>query len=312
MIFKFGSALLISSVLTISTSFATELNIEHFNTIRTTDKSNIKSQLIKPNTSSQSILLYIQDSKCKPSATQFFNLTKNVSDSVARLYVEKIGESDSQAHHGQCSESFLNNSSIEQRISDYQQVIADLRNNANWWDKTLYIIGEAEGGLIAGLLAENTPETAKLAILSFGGGMTMSEAWIANITKTMQASGKSTAEIDEMQLSAATFFKDKISKSTSKTEIAPNITFKWWASVVNVRLSDTLAKLDLPIYIAHGTEDTKIPVESAQKVADLFSNLGKDNLVYNEYTGTIKNVSKCNTRSTTKPVFTDAVNWLLN
>ncbi len=312
MILKNIATILVSFPLTLSISFANEITIESFDTIRQNDKSVIRSQLVKNSNATQSILLYIQDSKCKSSATKFFKLTDSIKQSTARLYVQKIGESDIQNHHGQCSETFLSNSTIEQRISDYQQVITSLRTSADWWDKKLYIIGEAEGGLIAGLIAANLPETQKLAILSFGGGLTMSEAWIANLTKTMLASGKSAAEIDEMQLSAAKFFKEKISKSTSKSELAPNITFKWWASVVDVRLSDTLAKIDFPIYMAHGTEDLKIPVESAQKVADLFSKLGKNNLVYNEYTGTIKNVSHCNINSTTKPVFTEAVNWLLN
>lgn len=68
--------------------------------------------------------------------------------------------------------------------------------------------------------------------------------------------------------------------------------YELWASVVDVRLSDTLAKIDFPIYMVHGKEDTNIPVESAQKVSGLFS---IQNLVNNEYTGTIKNVLKCNT-----------------
>ncbi|MFV2060321.1 MAG: serine aminopeptidase domain-containing protein [Gammaproteobacteria bacterium] len=312
MILKYFAAPLLMLPLLISTGFADEIKIVNFDTVRTSDKSIIKSQLVKSDNSPQSILLYVQDSKCKSSAAKFFNLTNTIDNSVAKLYVEKIGESDSQYHHGKCSESFLSNSSIEQRIADYQHVISSLRANADWWDKKLYIIGESEGGLIAGLIAANMPETQKLAILNFGGGMTMSEAWIANLTKTMQASGKTSAEIDEMQLSSAKFFKEKISQSNSKSELAPNITFKWWASVVDIRLSDTLTKIEFPIYIAHGTDDNKIPVESAQKVADLFSNLNKTNLVYNEYTGSIQSVSKCKINSTTKPVLTEAINWLLN
>ncbi|MFV1983493.1 MAG: serine aminopeptidase domain-containing protein [Thiohalomonadales bacterium] len=298
---------------TFSSSFANAANIEQFSILRD-NNSPIKSQLVKSNSSSQSILLYIQDSKCKSSATQFFELTKSINSTIAKLYVEKTGESDVQKKHGMCSESFLSNSSIDQRISDYQKVITHLRKTADWWDKKLYIIGEAEGGLIAGLLAANTPETTKLAILSFGGGMTMSEAWIASLAKSMQAEGKSAVQIDEMQQNAKQFFNDKISKSTSKSELATNITFKWWASVVDVRLSDTLSKIDFPIYIAHGTDDTKIPVESAQQVSDLFSTLGKENLVYNEYTGSIKKVNKCHSNSSnaTNSVFTEAVNWLIN
>jgi len=318
MIMNIKCKLLLASslLLTLSTSIAndinSEINSEHLTLVRNTDKPDIQYQIVKSENSSQSILLYIQDSKCRSSAKQFFGLTNSLDDSIAKLYVAKIGENDIQKHHGQCSDTFLSNSSLDQRILDYQKVIENLRNTAPWWDKKLYIIGESEGGLIAGLIAANTPETSKLAILSFGGGMTMSEAWIAALTKSMQADGKNAADIDEMQANATQFFKDKIAKSNSKTELASNRTYKWWASVVDVRLSDTLAKIDFPIYIAHGTEDTKIPVESAQKVSDLFSILGKENLVYNEYTGTIKNVSKCHTKSATKPVFTDAVNWLVN
>ncbi len=310
------STLLVISSLLFSTSisFATELNIEQLSTARKDSDTDIKMQLIKSSAEPQSVLLFIQDSKCKSSAKQFFELTHSVASNFTRLYVEKIGETDAQEKHHQCSEKFLSNSSIDQRISDYQQVLTYLRTSASWWDKDLYIIGEAQGGLIAGLIASTTPETNKLAIISFGGGMTMAEAWIAALTKTMQKNGRTTAQIDEMQLRSKQFFKDSIAESTSKAELANNVTYKWWASVVDVRLSDTLVELDIPIFIAHGTEDAKIPVESAQQVYDLFSTLEMDNLFYTEYPGTIKKINLChsNSENQTTPAYTDALNWLAN
>ncbi len=314
MVIKSTLVVITSLLLSTSISFAAEMNVEHLSTARKDSDTKINMQLIKSSAESQSILVFMQDSKCKSSAKQFFKLTESINSNIARLYVEKIGETDSSENHPQCSDKFLSNSSIDQRISDYQQVLTYLRQSATWWDKELYIIGEAQGGLIAGLVASNTPETIKLAIVSFGGGMTMAEAWIAALTKTMQKSGRSSAQIDEMQQRSKQFFKDSIAKSTSKAELANNVTYKWWASVVDVRLSDTLVEMDIPIFLAHGTEDNKIPVESAQQVYDLFSTLEKDNLVYNEYPGTIKKISLChvNSEKQTTPAFTDALNWLVN
>ncbi len=308
-ILMLSSALL----LTISSSYANSSAIEKNNITRTGSELTINFQLQKTAVENGSILLFIQDSKCKSSSNQFFKLTESLSN-VAKLYVDKIGESDDVKADTKCSDKFISNSSIDLRISDYLQVIEYLRSSATWWDKKLYIIGESEGGLIAGLVAAHTSETVKLAIISFGGGMTMSESWITSLTKTMQAKGKSVAEIDELKLQATEFFKNKISNSTSEQEIASNVTYKWWASVVDVRLSDTLSKAEFPIYIAHGTDDTKIPVESAQKISDLFTTLGKENLTYNEYTGTIAKVSSSDvaTPSTTNLAFTEALNWLVN
>ncbi|VAW96165.1 hypothetical protein MNBD_GAMMA22-871 [hydrothermal vent metagenome] len=302
--------------LTISNSYASTGSPEKNSITRANSDLTINFQLQKTAAKSGSILLFVQDSKCKSSSEQFFKLTESLSN-IAKLYVDKIGESDAvKAHatHAKCSDNFISNSSIDQRLADYQQVIKHLRNTATWWDKKLYLIGESEGGLIAGLIAANTSETTKLAIISFGGGMTMSESWIKSLTKSMLAKGSSVADIDALKVRATEFFKNKIAESTSNKEIASNVTYKWWASVVDVRLSDSLSKADFPIYIAHGTDDIKIPVESAQKISDLFTTLGKENLTYNEYTGTIAKVSTSNatTTATNNLAFTEALNWLVN
>jgi dienelactone hydrolase len=65
---------------------------------------------------------------------------------------------------------------VELRISDYLQTMAHFRTAAQWWNGQLYIIGMSEGGLTTGMVAAFAPETKRVAILSYGGGLTMAEA----------------------------------------------------------------------------------------------------------------------------------------
>ena len=43
---------------------------------------------------------------------------------------------------------------------------------------------------------------------------------------------------------------------------------------------DYLVKLDIPVFLAHGTDDDSSPIESADAIADEFATRGKENLTY--------------------------------
>jgi dipeptidyl aminopeptidase/acylaminoacyl peptidase len=75
----------------------------------------------------------------------------------------------------------------------------------------------------------------------------------------------------------------KNNPTNKKTYECEDNTFMWWASIIDLRLVNTLADLNIPILIVHGTEDIMMPVASARKLKEAFAQNGKTNLVYKEY-----------------------------
>ncbi len=62
-------------------------------------------------------------------------------------------------------------------------------------------------------------------------------------------------------------------------------TYKWWSTILDVELQSSLLLLQIPIYMAHGTADTSVPVESSDLVAESFLRENRTNLVYKRYEG---------------------------
>src|SRR5690606_17832200 len=65
---------------------------------------------------------------------------------------------------------------------------------------------------------------------------------------------------------------------------SPN-SFYWWSRILRLSLIDDLKTFDFPIWVAHGTEDDAVPIESSIEVEKLFQRNEKKNLLFKRYPG---------------------------
>jgi pimeloyl-ACP methyl ester carboxylesterase len=59
--------------------------------------------------------------------------------------------------------------------------------------------------------------------------------------------------------------------------------YRFWSSYLWYRPLDDLLALDIPLFVAHGTADASVPVESARALRDAFAGERRSNLTYQEY-----------------------------
>ncbi|MBK7844517.1 MAG: alpha/beta hydrolase [Bdellovibrionales bacterium] len=252
------------------------------------DGTQITVYLDAPKTSSFPILIGFQGSTCVTSFPMHQMLKSALLPlNIGILSLEKRGLASTSTT---CPDEYLQENTIQDRVADHLLVLAILRKNFLSWNHTLGLAGGSEGGMIAALVAPLIPDTSAVAILASGGGLTMSEEMLLLTKKEMQRQGSSEEDIQTALAQMEKQFSEMKSHPVSDREwlsdgkTARN-TFKWWASILDVKLESVLVSLTIPIYVAHGTADTSCPVESSDILAQAFLKDQKSNLTYQRYDG---------------------------
>jgi esterase/lipase len=258
------------------------------------------------------LLVMCQGSGYGSMTGPFLGVTEQWKDTIARIVVEKQGVSYGD-NGDKLTKTYKENNAVYNRLYDYLRVFEYLRAKANWWNGDVYVIGGSEGGLMAGMIASFYPNVKGVAILGFGGGLNFAEAWPIAKRKQMKAEGLSEINIQKAEKAAKDSLVIARRNSTyTKSYDGEDNTFKWWASIIDLRLANTLLDLDIPIYVADGSEDLMMPALSAQKLNEEFIKQGKTNLVYKEYKGFNHEFADSTGKSHYAEIFIQAIAWMLS
>lgn len=214
-----------------------------------------------------------------------------------------------------CPDEYLQKNTIQDRVLDHVQIIAFLRKNQPQWNHKLGLVGGSEGGMIAALVAPLVPEATAVALLASGGSLTMGEELLLLTKKQMQQHGSSDQDIQNALAQMLQQFSEMKSNPNPNKEWlsdgkAARNTYKWWASILDLKLESALLSLEIPIYAAHGTADTSCPVESSDHLAQAFADNQKTNLTYKRYVGLEHNWT--DQQGNQHPeVLNDAMTWII-
>jgi len=257
------------------------------------------------------ILLFCQGSGYDSNTEGFLDLLSQYNNKVVGLAIEKQGVK--YGDRGDVmSDEYKWNNTIHNRVYDYLRVFQYLRTNVSWWNGELYIVGGSEGGLIAGLIASFYPNVRSVAILSFGGGLTFGEAWPIAVGSQKEFESANNEEINkEILATKDTLINVRNNPTLLKSYSGEGNTYAWWASIIDIRLANSLLDLEIPIFLGQGSEDLMAPVLSARKLNESFIDAGKTNLFYREYVGYDHSFTDANQQSHLVEVFMDAISWIL-
>ncbi|MCM5559052.1 S9 family peptidase [Pleomorphomonas sp. JP5] len=242
--------------------------------------------------------------------------SSNSSDNLAKaraafadfavLTVEKYGvePSSSPEPTGEaCSAEFYRNHSVLQRVADYLDVIATLRDSP-WWNGRLVLFRGSEGADVASRLA--VPAHADAAVvLSLGGGYTFGEDVRWSFEQQMIREG---VPRDQWPDLAAVFSEAKSAPRSGKAWGGSG--YRFWADSVDHRAADDLIRFDGPILMIHGSADTSVPVASARATLDRFADAKRCNLTFWEFTGYDHGMTDMDGRNHMTEVLDQAALWV--
>ena len=220
----------------------------------------------------RAILFYVQGSSDKSVTNQIEAMAGAVTMDIEVVLTERRGVQTSGAIDPLV---FHRNDTRARRIADLRAVIGAYLPLVTP-NLPVILMGESEGGEIAGAVAAADPRVKYLVLLASGGGWDQArelEYFVANRKDYLGIA-------DTKQLHEEF---NKIKADPDGTTMWLGHTYQRWNSYLWVKPSQELTKLDIPIFMAQGDADESVPVQSARALRDDFQRLGKTNLTYREY-----------------------------
>lgn len=216
------------------------------------------------------VLLIAQGSGCAPARSNSnVDLLAAKLPEFAALTIEKYGVNPGVApvdSMNDCSDEYYANHTVTRRVEDAKLVLEELRARS-LWDGRLVVFGGSEGGAVVSILARESKDVDAVVVFSTGTGLTMAEFFPMVVPPPVA------------QHMAAVF--DEVRSNPLSLGIAGGNSMKWWADILDRRLSDDLLDSSAPILLIHGENDSHAPVSAARATRDAFVSAGKaDRLAY--------------------------------
>lgn len=209
-----------------------------------------------------------------------------------------------------CSKTYLRTNDRHQRIADAKLLVSQGKDLFPGWNGKLVVVGASEGGGLApevGLSYKRTKAVVSLA----GGGWPQGQESKKLAERELIASQASPERIqDELARLDSQFEEIRLDPTGSKSWSGKGNTYKRWASYLWYSPLDFLEKLKVPVYVAQGTTDVSVPVESSDAIRDRFKELGKKNLTYRRYEGLDHGWADAKGERQTQKVIGDLLEWL--
>jgi len=222
----------------------------------------------------QDLVLIAQGSGCdSPLANENVQLLGSIFDELMVLTIEKYGVKPGDAPVDpieDCSAEYYANNTISQRVDDAVQVLEELQSR-QIWNGDLALFGGSSGGAVVSILSARLPDTDAVVVFSAGAGQTLAES----ITQIVP---QGVAAMLEQQF-------DRVGSDPDSIEILSGNSFRWWADIMDRRVSDDLLVSSAPILVVQGTLDRSSPVASARATRDAFEAAGDTRLTYWELEG---------------------------
>lgn len=221
----------------------------------------------------RAVLFFVQGSEYVSVTNLAPQLASAVTAGIPAICVERRGVTPDGKVDVELADR---TSALRQRVSDFEQVMHHFLPRIP--AKTpILLAGGSEGATVAGCVAVDEPRVTQLLILA-GGGWSQARELRQLVLDPRHPLGAMKPE--ELELGIA-----KIRKEPDTFDAWLGHPHHRWSSFLWHSPLDDLVRLDIPIFVAHGTEDTSAPIESARAIRDGFLERGKTNLTYVELEG---------------------------
>jgi predicted esterase len=246
------------------------------------------------------------------------NLLRDILKGRAHVMaVEKSGVSylDSPISGGtakNCTDVFLREHTLEKWANRISVAISSICKMHLVNENKIAIIGHSEGGATAALVAVMNHKVKVVAILSATGGTQLYDL-ILNARKKGREQGKSDRMINLETKKIISKYKQILTDPNSIERFAWGHPFRRWSSFICHSTAEDLMLSGAKIYIAHGTNDKVVPIESADcLIAELFRR-GRTNIVINYLPDADHSLAKAEQEhfEAQKKVFASFIRWWL-
>lgn len=246
------------------------------------------------------ILLPAQGSGCAPArSSSNIALLESVLPGFAVLTIEKYGvdpEAVPEDPIEGCSDAYYASHTVTRGVQDAELVLEDLRSQS-LWDGRLVLFGGSEGGAVVSILSHELNDVDAVVVFSTSTGLTMRESLPMVVPPSV---AKRLSDV----------FAEARANPESSRVFGGN-SLKWWADILDRRLSDDLLKSSVPVLLVHGENDSHSPVAAARATRDAFAEAGEgDRLSYWELADRDHQMRDASGKSHFDDVLSKVADWI--
>ncbi|MDV6327214.1 acyl-CoA thioester hydrolase/BAAT C-terminal domain-containing protein [Idiomarina sp. Sol25] len=196
------------------------------------------------------LLLILQGSDCRSALTNnsVNEVLPKVRPDADVLLIEKWGL---RPETSECPQTYIDNDSPSQRVSDAKQVLEHLNKGY----QSIYVLGGSEGAVIAVMLREAFPGIT--ATIAFNGG---GNSFQDDIEHNIKAS--TPAEVTASVLAEFREFAEQIKTSNEPFTVnSSQHGYKWWKEMLTLKQINIIERGKTPLLIVQSGQDASVDPE---------------------------------------------------
>lgn len=285
---------LIITTLCFSQSISEYKKFKHFEILK--DKDTIKYHIYKQNdiTDKTNILLFIHGSAPIPMfditteknsvsvvSTIPFDLSKIPEDYIFIIVSKKcvpFATIDKTYNPPEC---YYENESLDYRVWQYDNVINHITNTFLKNAEKVVVLGHSEGSDVVAKLGTLNKKITHIGFWSGSGNTQYNDFALFIRQEVSKGIIDETSALKKLD-SLYTQIEDIENNRTSINKFWLNNTYKRWHEFSEPPV-ENLLKIDVPIFVAIGTKDQAVPIESSLIIKTEFLRHHKNNLTFNIY-----------------------------
>ena len=187
-----------------------------------------------------------------------------------------FGDAGNRGSALEASDEYNRFATLENRAADVRLLLDTLLAEEAVDSSQVILLGHSEGADVAAAVAAMDNRISHVAFLS-GGGAAQFFDLFALTRRRLAREGASAEEIEEQIASLENQMREILQDPDSETRMFAGHAFKRWATFATVPSAENLAKSTASLFLAHGTDDESVPIESFDYlVVELLRNRRQD------------------------------------
>jgi pimeloyl-ACP methyl ester carboxylesterase len=225
----------------------------------------------------------------------------------------KFGECDRPGSAESASLEYTRHATRDRRVADVRSLLDTLVRQRQVDSRRIVLVGHSEGADVAAAVAAVDSRVTHVAFLS-GGGPTQMFDLLVLTRKRMARENKSPAEIEAAIRTLEDRFRQILTDPDSETKSFMGHAYRRWSSFFRSSPAEALLRTEARLFLAHGTEDESVPIESFDYLVVELLRANKEGVVVRRYPGRDHGLSDSNRPSGRPPmtdVFEEILTWSL-
>lgn len=209
------------------------------------------------------------------------------------------------------SEEYNEHATLEGRSGDALLVLDALLKEPTIDASRVLVVGHSEGADVAAAVAAADSRVTHCAFLA-GGGATQFYDLMALQRRELRKQNAPAVRIEHEMSQMEAQFREIMANSVSTKQFFMGHAYKRWASYVRTSPVETLKKSTCKLYIANGSEDQSVPIESFDVLAAELIAAGRKDVVVRRFPGRDHSLRERDSdpkQPTMKDVFDEIRGW---